>query len=122
MGKITTVGLGAVLGTTGAYLLSRTERSGRALGGRVYGMLPRVRGGVDDVTLSHQVESELFRSNTDVKGRVSVNAAEGVVQLRGEVDSPELIDGLVRQARSVRGVKDVENLLHTPGSQAPMHQ
>jgi osmotically-inducible protein OsmY len=84
-------------------------------------MLPRRRA-TDDVTLSHKVESELFRSHHEAKGRVSVNAADGVVQLRGEVDSPQLIDDLVERARGVSGVKDVENLLHTPGTTAPMHQ
>jgi osmotically-inducible protein OsmY len=121
MHKMRTLGLGAALGGAGAYLVARSERAGRGVGGRMYGMLPRRRP-TDDVTLSHQVESELFRSHHDVKGRVSVNAANGVVQLRGEVDSPELIDDLVGRARSVSGVKDVENLLHTPGTGAPMHQ
>jgi osmotically-inducible protein OsmY len=121
MGKIRTLGIGAVLGSTGAYFVSRSERAGRAVGGRMYGMLPR-RHATDDVTLSHQVESELFRSHHDAKGRVSVNAANGVVQLRGEVDSRELIDELVARARGVSGVKDVENLLHAPGTDAPMHQ
>src|SRR3954451_12526750 len=122
MSRIRTLGVGAVLGSAGAYFVSRSELAGRAVGGRMYGMLPRRRGGTDDVTLSHQVESELFRAHHDAKGRVSVNAANGVVQLRGEVDSPELIGDLVERARSVSGVKEVENLLHTPGSNAPMHQ
>jgi osmotically-inducible protein OsmY len=120
MSKIKKIGFGALLGSAGAYLVTRT-RHGRAVGGRLYGMVPRRRP-TDDVTLSHQVESELFRSHHDAKGRVSVNAANGVVQLRGEVDSPQLIDDLVERARSVSGVKDVENLLHTPGTDAPMHQ
>ena len=122
MSKIRTLGLGAVLGSAGAYVVSRSEVAGRAVGGRMYGMLPRRRGATDDVTLSHQVEAELFRAHHDAKGRVSVNAANGVVQLRGEVDSRELIDDLVERARSVSGVADVENLLHTPGTNAPMHQ
>ena len=46
----------------------------------------------------------------------------GVVQLRGEVESQELIDDLVARARSVQGVVRVENLLHVPGTPAPMHQ
>ena len=116
------LGLGAALGGAGAYLLWRSERARRAVSCQVVALLPRRRGGTDDVTLSHQVESELFRTHHDAKGRVSVNAANGVVQLRGEVDSPELIDDLVERARSVSGVKDVENLLHTPGTDAPMHQ
>jgi osmotically-inducible protein OsmY len=122
MGKLRTLGIGAALGGAGAYFLSRTERAGQAVGGRVYGMGSRGGRRVDDVTLTHQVESELFRSGDAPKGAVSVNSANGIVQLRGEVDSPELIDELVQRARSVRGVKDVENLLHAPGADAPMHQ
>jgi osmotically-inducible protein OsmY len=119
MSRIRTLGLGAALGSAGAYLVWHSEGLHRAIGRRV----GRLRsGGTDDVTLSHQVESELFRTHHEAKGRVSVNAANGVVQLRGEVDSPELIDDLVERARSVSGVKEVENLLHTPGTDAPMHQ
>ena len=74
------------------------------------------------MTLARQVESELFREDSAPKGQISVNAANGVVQLRGEVEQPELIDELVQRARSVQGVRDVENLLHLPGQEAPMHQ
>jgi osmotically-inducible protein OsmY len=76
----------------------------------------------DDGTLKAKVETELFRAADSPKGRVNVNAQHGVVQLRGEVESPELIDELVARARSVQGVQEVENLLHLPGSPAPMHQ
>lgn len=82
-------------------------------------------GGFDqpnDETLKSKVESEIFRDAEAPKGQVSVNAQHGVVQLRGEVESQQLIDDLVSRARSVHGVVDVENLLHTPGSPAPMHQ
>ena len=53
------------------------------------------------------------------EGKVSVDAEQGKVVLRGEVDSPELIDELVGNARKVQGVEEVENLLHTPGESAP---
>ena len=56
------------------------------------------------------------------KGQIDVNAEDGVVVLRGEVERPELIKDLEEKTRSVQGVKDVENLLHTPGTEAPMHQ
>jgi osmotically-inducible protein OsmY len=56
------------------------------------------------------------------KGQINVNVQNGVVQLRGEVRSRDLIDELVSQTRKVSGVRDVENLLHAPGEQAPMHQ
>ncbi len=122
MGKIRTLGIGAVLGGLGAYAVRHSERAGRAVGAHVYGMSPRGRARVDDVTLTQKVESELYGSESAPKDRISVNTANGVVQLRGEVESPELIGDLVERARSIQGVKDVENLLHTPGSEAPMHQ
>jgi hypothetical protein len=73
----------------------------------------------DDVTLVHKVESEIFRGANVAKGKINVNAEDGKVVLRGEVDSPELIEELVRKARKVQGVQDVESLLHTPGERAP---
>jgi osmotically-inducible protein OsmY len=77
---------------------------------------------LDDTTLKNKVETEIFRSADSPKGRVSVNAQHGIVQLRGEVDSPDMIADLVKRTRSIQGVRDVENLLHVPGSPAPMHQ
>jgi osmotically-inducible protein OsmY len=75
----------------------------------------------DDVTLARKVESEIFRDAEVPKGQININAENGKIVLRGEVDSPELIDDLVGRARRVQGVQDVENLLHTPGQPAPMH-
>jgi hyperosmotically inducible periplasmic protein len=76
----------------------------------------------DDATLKAKVETELFRQEHEVKGSVDVNAQGGVIQLRGELPSQALIDVLVERTRRINGVRDVENLLHTPKSPAPMHQ
>jgi len=76
----------------------------------------------DDVTLARQVESEIFGDADLPKGQINVNAEEGKVVLRGEVESAEMIEELVSKARKVQGVQEVENLLHTPGQAAPMHQ
>jgi osmotically-inducible protein OsmY len=106
----------------------RAERAGRALGARVYGMsqkalhLREQPKDYDDVTLAHKVETELFRPADVPKGQINVNVQDGVVQLRGEVPRPDLIDDLVGKTRRIRGVRAVENLLHLPGTQAPMHQ
>jgi hypothetical protein len=35
------------------------------------------------------------------------------------VERPELIDDLESRVRAVQGVREVENLLHVPGTQAP---
>jgi len=76
----------------------------------------------NDATLARKVETEIFRDPEVSKGQIDVNAEDGVVILRGEVERPELIKDLEEKTRSVQGVKGVENLLHTPGSDAPMHQ
>ena len=82
----------------------------------------RTDGSPNDETLAHKVETELFRDDEVPKGQINVNAQDGVVQLRGEVPNEDMIGDLVEKTRSVQGVRDVENLLHTPGQPAPMHQ
>ena len=76
----------------------------------------------NDASLARKVETEIFRDPEVPKGQIDVNAEDGVVILRGEVERPELIKDLEEKTRSVQGVKGVENLLHTPGTDAPMHQ
>jgi osmotically-inducible protein OsmY len=68
----------------------------------------------DDVTLARKVETEIFRDAEVPKGKINVNAENGKIVLRGEVDSAEMIDDLVSKAGKVQGVQNVENLLHTP--------
>jgi len=74
---------------------------------------------VDDATLVDKVESAIFRDPAVPKGRININAERGRVVLRGEVDQSEQIGALDAAARQVPGVKDVENLLHLPGTPAP---
>jgi osmotically-inducible protein OsmY len=73
----------------------------------------------DDVTLARKVESEIFRDADVPKGRINVNAENGKVVLRGEVEEPELIKDLEQRTKKVQGVQEVENLLHVPDSPAP---
>jgi hypothetical protein len=73
----------------------------------------------DDATLAQKVQSEVFRASDAPKGTVDVNVAKGVVQLRGEVERPELIDDLVHKVRKVQGVREVESFLHLPYTPAP---
>jgi hypothetical protein len=105
--------------------LRRSERAGRAVSAEAYGVTQKVKHRkeeekeLDDVTLARKVETEIFRDADSPKGQVDVNAVDGVVYLRGEVERPELINDLVEATQKVSGVKGVENLLHTPGSPAP---
>jgi osmotically-inducible protein OsmY len=73
----------------------------------------------DDVTLARKVETEIFRDSDIPKGRINVNAENGKVVLRGEVEEPELIKDLEKRTKKVQGVEEVENLLHVPGTPAP---
>ena len=72
----------------------------------------------NDATLKAKVESEIFRDPEVPKGKIDVNAENGVVYLRGEADRSELIETLENQVRKVEGVQEVENLLHLPGEPA----
>ena len=122
---------GAVLGKVKGLFSQggrSVSRAGHVVGGQAQGVAAKAKGlrgengDVDDVTLARKVETEIFRDPDAPKGNVDVNVQDGVVQLRGEVERPELIDELVEKARQVGGVRGVENLLHTPGTPAPMHQ
>ena len=73
----------------------------------------------DDVTLARKVETEIFRDSDIPKGQINVNAENGKVVLRGEVEQPELIKDLEQRTKKVQGVQEVENLLHVPGAAAP---
>ena len=116
---------------TGGFFRGRArqaERAGRAVAAEAYGVSQKVQHlreepkEFDDVTLARKVETEIFRDADVPKGQINVNAQEGVVQLRGEVPTAEMIDDLVAKTRQVQGVQDVENLLHLPGAEPQMHE
>jgi len=104
------------------------ERAGRGVAANASGVAQKVQHlreepkDYDDATLAHKVETEIFRDADVPKGQINVNAQNGVVQLRGEVPSEDMLETLAERAREVQGVVDVENLLHLPGTEAPMHQ
>jgi osmotically-inducible protein OsmY len=105
-------------------------RFGRHVSADAYGFKQRVahssqrpkEGALNDPALARKVESELFRDPDVPKGKINVQAHDGVVELRGEVPRSELIDELVNRTRQIPEVVEVENLLHLPGTPAPMHQ
>jgi hypothetical protein len=74
----------------------------------------------DDVTLTRKVESELYRRARVPKGHISINAEEGVVFLRGVMDRQDDIERTAAAARKIAGVRAVENLIHLPGTPAPV--
>lgn len=74
----------------------------------------------DDVDLAQRVRTEVFRDPSIPDGAVNVDAYEGVVTLRGELATPEMIHELVRRTERVEGVRQVRSLLHLPKTRAPM--
>jgi osmotically-inducible protein OsmY len=73
---------------------------------------------LNDPALAQKVASEVFRDAELPKDKISLNAEYGVVYLRGEVPSKEVMDELTARARAVEGVRAVENLTHLPGEPA----
>jgi len=75
---------------------------------------------LNDPALARKVETEIFGdADPDTRGAVSVNAENGVIYLRGELGDEAKIAALATKAERVEGVRQVENLLHTPGDAAP---
>jgi hypothetical protein len=79
----------------------------------------RHREPFDDVTLARKVESELYRRARVPKGHLSINAEDGFVFLRGVMERPEEIERVEVATRQIEGVREVENLIHLPGTPAP---
>jgi osmotically-inducible protein OsmY len=113
-------------------LVSRARRARRELdkraryaSGTATGFAKRTTGAgsgsaeLANTALARKVESVIFRPEDAPKDRVSVNAEESVVFLRGEVESQDQMDALVRSAEHVEGVGEVRNLMHLPGEPAP---
>jgi hyperosmotically inducible protein len=106
--------------------LRDARRTGRAIGAQAYGLTrklthPRLEHPepVDDTELAHRVMSEIFRDPAVPKGAISINAQEGVVQLRGQLDTRAQIELVEAAVRKVAGVRGVDKFLHTPDTLPP---
>jgi osmotically-inducible protein OsmY len=82
--------------------------------GAVAGALPDSKPANDHV-LADKVRSEVLGRDELSGLGISVDAAQGVVTLRGEVPSSDLRDDLEDAVGKVTGVDEVANLLHLPG-------
>jgi hyperosmotically inducible periplasmic protein len=104
----------------------RAGQAARRASAEAYGLSQQVRhmgpdAGVpeNDAVLSHKVETVLFRDPGIDKGRININAEDGVVVLRGTAESPERIRDIEDRVRAIDGVKDVRSRLHLPETPAP---
>ncbi|HWB72194.1 MAG TPA: BON domain-containing protein [Egibacteraceae bacterium] len=73
----------------------------------------------EDRTLVDKVRSEVLGSPEFSGYTVNVNAVEGVVTLRGQLDRPEQIRDLREAVSKVPGVRQVEDFLHLPDTPPP---
>lgn len=73
----------------------------------------------DDNTVTDKVRSEVLGRHEFSPYTINVDTVEGVVTLRGLVDDPAVIADLEQSVRKVVGVRDVENLLHSPHTPPP---
>ena len=115
--------IGAAIGAAAAWFLDPNDGTRRR--NLAQGKLTQVRGKAErgpaderlnDPALQAKVESEIFRDAAAPKGKVSVNVADGVVYLRGELDDDAAIAELRDAAGKVDGVRGVESLLSTPAA------
>jgi hypothetical protein len=108
-------------------IIRRTARRGAHqasyVGGKVEGAIYEAHSTpgppADDQALADRVRTEIFRRPDAPKGAVNIGVVDGVVDLRGELPDQAEIERLVADARRIPGVRDVKNLLHTPGTPAP---
>jgi osmotically-inducible protein OsmY len=80
---------------------------------------PRDNPNPDDQTLKDRIESEVFRDPAIPKGNININVADGIVVLRGELETAADIDNVIAKVRAVPDVQRVESYLHLPGTPAP---
>lgn len=104
----------------------RAGRGYRYVRGTVGGLGERLTAGssagetwLNDETLAHKVESELFRDPSIPKGSMNINAEHGTVILRGVVDSQDQIEKIMLETMAIDGVKVVRSLLRTPAQPTP---
>lgn len=73
----------------------------------------------NDQALAEKVKSEVLGDPDVPKDKINIDVSDGIVALRGEVESREVMQSVDAKVRAVTGVREVQNLLHLPGEQPP---
>ena len=102
---------------------AETEREARYVEGKAAGAAAQAQGGgqprpQDDVDVAHAVRQAFSAAGVGTDD-VTIEAAEGVVTLRGQVGSEDDKQRLEQAAGSTPGVSEVRSWLHLPGQPAP---
>ncbi|MHB8377543.1 MAG: BON domain-containing protein [Dehalococcoidia bacterium] len=109
-------------------LPGRVEKRGRFIRGVARGIRHEAAGvvlhgghdgHVDDETLVARVRSEVLGRREVKAGAINVDAYEGTVTLRGQLEHPDEIRRLIDDTGHVEGVRRVRSYLHLPGTLAP---
>jgi osmotically-inducible protein OsmY len=112
----------------GGLLRRGSDRAGRKAqfyAGKTQGLKERATGfgkgaaPANDQTLAAKIQSEVLGGSSYPKEKLNVTVEEGIVTLRGEVDSQDQAASLEQEIRKVSGVLDVRSFLHLPGEVAP---
>lgn len=74
---------------------------------------------VDDETLVARVRSEVLGHRGIKSGEIHLDAYEGTLTLRGQLQYPDEIRRLIEDTSRVDGVRRVRSYLHLPGTLAP---
>jgi hypothetical protein len=74
---------------------------------------------VDDETLVARVRSEVLRDSRYHAGEIHIDAYEGCVTLRGQIEQPSDIRRLIDDTSKVAGVHEVRSYLHLPDEVPP---
>lgn len=73
----------------------------------------------NDQTLIDKIRSEILGAERWRPFTINVDAADGEVALRGQLDRPDQIRDLTDAVGKVPGVKAVRSYLHLPGTEPP---
>jgi len=92
--------------------------------GRLHGVVHRAtpfhdHAPADDITLVQKIRSEVLGAAAFRHYGVSVDAHDGVVHLRGEIDDQATIYALIDAVKQVPGVRNVDSYLHLRGVTPP---
>lgn len=74
---------------------------------------------LDDAGLAEAVRVALAEEPGLLSAPIDIEVRAGLVTLRGELDRPEVIAAIERQARAVEGVRGLQSRLHLSGNRPP---
>ncbi len=99
----------------------RAKRGEGELEGLFHRLTPARHGDepVDDHTMVAKVRSQVLGKEPYRGYALTVDAADGVVTVRGEIGDPETAQAIIEEIEALPEVESVESLVHEPGTPAP---